>query len=378
MPDELNNQEELNEELLNPPDTVEVEEAFDAVGEEFYPVEYAISSYGADYPVDGLVKRINSNAIYIPSFQRSFVWNIYRASRFIESLLLGLPVPAIFLSKELDSSKMLVIDGQQRLRTLQFFYNGIFKPTDKAFRLRGVQARYQGKSYDTLSEDDRLRLDDSIIHAIIVKQESPDADGEETLSPSSAYHIFERLNTGGVLLQPQEIRSCIYHGPLVELLDQLNKNDAWRALFGNVSSRMRDRELILRFLALYRHADKYSKPMKEFLNRFAARYRKLDLPTAEGFTNVFTESVKLIHETIGYKAFKTTTAINAALFDSVMVGVARRIDSGPVTDHVMLKAQYDSLVSNPDFKNSISSGTTDEANVSTRLTMATNAFRVVP
>lgn len=370
-------EDELNDLQFETPDVLEVEEAADYVGEEYYPVEYSISSYGADYPVDGLVKRIDAGSIYIPDFQRSYVWNAYRASRFIESLLLGLPVPAVFLSRELDSNKMLVIDGQQRLRTLQYFYNGVFGPTDRAFRLLGVHVRFQGKTYDTLSEDDRLRLDDSIIHAIIVKQESPD-DGGDAVSPSSAYHIFERLNTGGVLLQPQEIRSCIYHGPFVELLESLNTDENWRALFGNISSRMRDRELILRFLALYRHSNQYSKPMKEFLNRFAARYRKLDEPTAQDFKKVFCSTVSLVMSSIGDRAFKTKTAINAALYDSVMVGIARRLESGPVSDESEMKAKYNHLLHDEVFKHAISSGTTDEANVAARLSKATDVFRDVP
>ncbi|QGJ68652.1 DUF262 domain-containing protein [Planctomycetales bacterium 10988] len=379
MPDDTtdNDLSDLNEEQLNPPDTLEVEEAADPVGEEYYPVEYAISSYGADYPVDGLVKRINAGSIYIPMFQRSFVWNVYRASRFIESLLLGLPVPAVFLSRELDSNKMLVIDGQQRLRTLQYFYNGVFEPTDRAFRLLGVHERFVGKTYDTLSEDDRLRLDDSIIHAIIVKQESPD-DGEDAASPSSAYHIFERLNTGGVLLQPQEIRSCIYHGPLVELLETLNTDENWRALFGNISTRMRDRELILRFLALYRLSDQYSKPMKEFLNRFAARYRTLDATTAQDYSDLFGSTVSLIRSAVGDRAFKTKSAINAALYDAVMVGVARRLESGPVSDGPGLKTRYETLLKDEEFIHAISSGTTDESNVKVRLSKATEVFRDVP
>src|SRR5258706_15619947 len=110
----------------------DVEEAADVDTEENYPVEYAISSYGADYPVDGLVKRMSAGSIFIPPFQRSYVWNVYRASRFIESLLLGLPVPAIFLSRDESTQKLLVIDGQQRLRTLQYFYEGVFAPTDTA------------------------------------------------------------------------------------------------------------------------------------------------------------------------------------------------------------------------------------------------------
>ena len=201
-----------------------------SVGEEYYPVEYSISSYGADYPVDGLVKRINAGSIYIPKFQRGYVWNVHRASRFIESLLLGLPVPSVFLSKEQDSNKLLVIDGQQRLRTLQFFYNGLFEPTERKFKLKNVTERFLNATYDSLDEDDRLRLDDSILHAIIIKQEQPEADPGD--QPTSVYHIFERLNTGGVLLHPQEIRTCICHGKFVDLLDILNADENWRQLFG--------------------------------------------------------------------------------------------------------------------------------------------------
>ena len=103
------------------------------------PFKYSITSYGADYPVDALVKRMNEGDIYIPPFQRGFVWTLPQASGFVESLLLGLPVPGIFLAKDEDTQKMLVIDGQQRLRTLQFFCGGIFGPTRKEFALKDVQ-----------------------------------------------------------------------------------------------------------------------------------------------------------------------------------------------------------------------------------------------
>lgn len=91
--------------------------------------KYSITSYGADYPVDGLVKRLRDGNIFIPSFQREYVWNLSDASGFIESLLLGLPVPGVFLAREDDTQKLLVIDGQQRLKSLEFFYNGIFLPS---------------------------------------------------------------------------------------------------------------------------------------------------------------------------------------------------------------------------------------------------------
>jgi hypothetical protein len=356
----------------------EVEETVDPNVEENYSVEYFISSYGADYPVDGLVKRINTGSIYVPRFQRSYVWNIYRASRFIESLLLGLPVPSIFLYKESESNKLLVIDGQQRLRTLQYFYNGIFEPTECKFRLRGVHHRFGGSTYETLEPQDRLRLDDSIIHAIIVKQEHPTENPEYGAGPSSIYHIFERLNTGGMLLQPQEIRSCLYHGKFIELLEQLNGNEKWRKLFGKVSTRMRDRELILRFLALYFRESHYKPPMKEFLNDFVYKYRWLEDDRANEFKQVFVNTISIIADAMGERAFRMRTAINAALFDAVTVGVAKRLKKGPITNLQTLKHKYQELIQSKEFIETISAGTTHEASVSARLRMSTEAFADVP
>ena len=356
-----------------PPDEQEVEEAVDFEGEFFYPVEYSITSYGADYPVDSLVNRLNAGAILIPKFQRSFVWNIYRASRFIESLLLGLPVPAIFFSKEVDSNRLLVIDGQQRLKTLQFFYKGVFEPGDRAFKLKGVHRRFRDKTYETLHDDDRLRLDDSIIHAIIVRQEEP-KEHEQPGGPTSIYHIFQRLNTGGVLLQPQEIRSCICHGSFIDLLEDLNADAHWRTLFGKVSTRMRDRELILRFFALIYESEAYSKPMNEFLTRFAYAHRNVDSQGATEFRERFVSTARTIHESIGDKAFKLKAAVNAALCDAVMVGVATRLQQGPIIDPSQLKAHYDELLRNLRFRETISSGTTDDANVTDRLRLARQAF----
>jgi uncharacterized protein with ParB-like and HNH nuclease domain len=141
-------------------------------------VRYDITSYGVDYDVEGIVKRIQRGDIWIPEFPRSYVWKLTEASRFIESLLLGLPVPGVVFARGADTGTFLVIDGQQRLKTLQFFYEGYFNPrpdekTRRVFALTNVQKRFEGRTYQTLDERDRLRLDNSIIHATIVRQEAP-------------------------------------------------------------------------------------------------------------------------------------------------------------------------------------------------------------
>jgi len=150
----------------NGPEDTEVVDDLDEATE-IIPCTYSITSYGADYPVDSLVKRIESRDILVPTFswqgpegteivgfQRQYVWPQTKADRFIESLLLGLPVPGIFLVKE-PSGILLVLDGHQRLYTLQAYYQGIIN--GKEYRLSNVQERFVGKRYKDLDAEDRRR-----------------------------------------------------------------------------------------------------------------------------------------------------------------------------------------------------------------------------
>jgi hypothetical protein len=345
-----------------------VKYAAERLEDEIIPYKYSITSYGADYTVDGLVKRIRNGDIYIPPFQRRFVWKLKQASRFVESLLLGLPVPGIFLSKEYDTQKQLVIDGQQRLRTLQYFYDGLWEPTKKEFAMKGVQPQFENLTYKTLKIEDRRRLDDSIVHATIVKQDEPSDDD------SSIYYIFERLNTGGTLLTSQEIRSCIYHGEFRNLLKELNLKQSWREVYGKVDERMRDEELILRFLAFYFDAGGYAKPMKEFLNLFMGKNRHLRQHSGEEFAQIFSKSIDAIHTALGKEAFKPQGRFVAAVFDSVMIGVARRLSRGKIDDYQSLRNRYHGMLSNKEYATATSTHTTDEDNVKKRMKLATEAF----
>lgn len=336
--------------------------------EETVPFKYSITSYGSDYPVDGLVKRVRSGDIIIPKFQRGYVWSLREASRFVESLLLGLPVPSIFLSKERESQKLLVIDGQQRLLTLSHFYEGIWPVTRKEFALKGVPGRFEGQTYKSLPNEDRRRLDDSVIHAIIIKQDEPSDD------ESSIYHVFERLNTSGVSLTAQEIRAAIYHGPFSDLLKDLNKLGSWRAIYGPVNKLMRDQELILRFLALNFESDEYSRPVKAFLNAFMGRNRHLNRLSKERLIAAFEPTIQVVHNDIGNRAFRIAKVLNAAVFDGVMVGIARRLARGPIADQDVLKQRYAALLKNRDFLAVAERATADEESVSRRLKLATAAF----
>jgi len=340
----------------------------DNTEQEVIPFRYEITSYGADYPVDGIISRLNKGSIFVPPFQRRYVWNKFEASKFIESLLLGLPVPGIFLSKETETKTLLIVDGQQRLLSLKYFYNNEFKDGTE-FGLVGVQADLEGKSYEDLDETDKNRLNDSIIHATVVKQDEPEDDD------SSVYQLFERINSGGRPLSPQEIRACIYYGSYNELLVNLTSNSDWRNIIGGEhNERLKEEELILRFFSLYFHHTDYKKPMKAFLNRRMSMNRNFELVSSKSMETTFNSTTKFINETLGDKAFRLERGVHSAIFDSVMVGTANRLRNGEITDKETFVDYYYSLLGDSNFEEAYNRATSDEASVSKRLNLAIEAF----
>ncbi len=325
--------------------------------------QYSITSYGIDYDVEGLVRRLNNDDILIPAFQREFVWSRAISSRFVESLLLGLPVPGIFLYR-MEDDRYQVIDGQQRVKTLQYYYAGKFE--DKPFSLVKLESKFNGLTIEDLDGRDRRRLNDSIIHATVIRQDNPDDNG------SSKFSIFQRLNTNAKPLSSQEIRAAIYQGEFNELLFELNENSAWRNLFGKKHSRKRDEELILRFLALLYGSGRYKSPMKRFLNEFMNEHRCLHAGPAEQFRPVFERTVQTISEKIGDRAFIPTRAVNAALCDSLMIGIAKRLESGAIESDI--KKCYESLRDNDEFRDLIADTTSAPDRVRQRIQIAIDTF----
>jgi len=343
-----------------------LDEAEEGEPDEQVPVRYDITSFGADFIVDGLVKRLRESDVYIPPFQRNFVWSTRDASRFIESLLLGLPVPGIFLSKD-ENSRLLVVDGQQRLKSLLSYYNDDLR--DKHFKLQDVDLAFNGKRYSELDAADRRNLDNSVIHATIVQQNEPTDDD------SGIYSIFERLNNGGRRLYPQEIRASIFTGAFSKLLSELNENEKWRAIYGEKeSARLKDVEMILRFFALRYKNDSYEKPMKSFLNRFMKANRDLSEERRNNFRREFEATISTIESALGTRAFRPAKAFNAAVFDSVMVGVAIRLQQRDELSDGSLKLAYEALVKDAAFVAAYQRATSDPESVKERIRLATNAF----
>jgi hypothetical protein len=371
--------------------------------------EESMRYYGVDFDVSGLVRRLNQEDLVIPSFdpsyseakggiegfQRRFVWPKKQMDRFIESLLLGYPVPGIFLL-ERPNRKFLVLDGQQRLRTLQGFYNGIYeisggKGKEAIFALENVGEHFRGKTYKNLSEADRRLLDSTILQSTIVV---PKEDNLEAV-----YLVFERINSSGIKLQPQEIRVALYSGELISLLRILNSVDFWRTLFGPPHQRLKDHELILRYLLLTESAevfashgwDKdaarsdtanadniYRSGMASSLNRYLSRHRNLEGIDSEQVTREFTASTELLSQGIGKSALRPRgNQINAAHTDALLVGITLALRKGVKLTPESVKKVNDKLLADKSYMKSILESTAHLESVVTRLEMSERLFSEV-
>ena len=334
---------------------------------------YDILAYPADYTLEVLVDKWRKGQIVIPPFQRQFVWSQSQASKLIDSFLMGLPIPPVFVFSDRNSHKLLVVDGHQRIQSIAYFFEGFFGKEQnkkrKVFRLTGLGdgSKYKGLTYEDLESREPeafAKLNNSVLRSIITQQINPNDD-------TSIYHIFERLNTGGIQLSPQEIRNCVNHGSFIKRLVGINKYEPWRAVYGKQApdKRQRDVELIIRFLALHDNLEGYRKPMKSFLNSFTADHSDADHEQLWHFENLFRKTVDTVMEHLGERPFHIRSGLNVAVFDSVFVAVAQ-LEAIPED----LQQRYRNLIEDSSFLECVSAGTTEKNTVMRRLELAHKAL----
>ena len=358
-------------------DAYDLAGSLDAIDDEsdsdtFAPsLRYGISFFGVDLTVREYVRRLNEGEISILDWGTRPFWSIETASAFVESIILGLPVPEIFLAVEWGrGDKCYVIDGQRRLRALQAFYSGTFPTCGGKFKLAGVDSRVEGLAYNDLRYEYRRQLDDYLIHATVVTQDSP-ADGY-----ASMYQMFKRLNVGNGQVCPHEIRRAVYPGALIDLVGELNEIRDWRLIIGKPSPRLKDQEMILRFIAMLYQGHEYARPMSEFLNVFAQENMNPDDCWIRDTARVFDETIKLFADAKGKGAFRLSKgrAANAAVFDSMSVGLASAIMDGKSLDNARVRQIHDCLLLDDEYLQAVAKGTSRERSVAKRLRIAKVAF----
>ena len=351
--------------------------------EDFYSDDdlFSISSWGADLSFRELIDRFNEGGLVKPELQRKYVWDKSEASRFIDSLLLGLPVPSIFLAKTKDE-QMLIVDGYQRIMTVYDFVRGIFSSDDKVFKLTRsdkINARWRGKAFAELSETEQRKIKNTTIHAIIFVQEQP--AGTNT----SLFQVFERINTSGSSLLSQEIRNCVSQGKLNNLLFELNKLPEWRTLFGLAVEdvRMRDLEFILRFFSLssssFKQETKEGSSLKRYLNVYMNENRDPTDAELAAYRKRFTDTVLFLHDHFGGAAFhnissthpdRLVTKFNPTIFDSLMIAADFALAQGDTPLLANAEEKRRQLLTDPGYRLSISKETMRTASIRTRISKA--------
>jgi hypothetical protein len=159
------------------------------------------------------------------------------------------------------------------------------------------------------------------------------------------------------------------------VLQRLNDDPAWRQLYGRKSKRLKDMELVLRFFAFLYYSEQYKSPMKDFLNRYMATNRRLQKQSEDVLRTIFTKTTRTMLDGIGKKALRPKRAVNAAVADSVMTGIAKRIQlTGKINNLSELKRRFDRLMADKKYIAATESGTAQEASVSDRLSKAESAF----
>lgn len=331
--------------------------------EQEYTTSYKLNSYGIDFDVNGLVRRQKNNNIYLPDFQRNYVWTKNQASKFIESLLLGLPIPSICLYKE-ESNKQIIIDGFQRLHSIRLFYQKMFSD-NSIFRLVNVSECFNGKTIDDLDDETRRKLDDTTIHATIVK-----ADDPIEKNYNAVYLIFERLNTGGVKLTPQEIRNCIYHGSFKNILEEVANEDDFKKLLNISPKRKKDQEVVLRLFALQENFNDYTGNMKEFLNNYMDKNKNKN-------NDSFSKNIETFKKTIHYlnllprEILKPSKTLNLAILDAIFVGTFHTLKNNNILDAEKYQTIVANLINKGEFIQYIETGKTHHsATLKNRINMA--------
>lgn len=328
-----------------------------------------IVSYNVANTVEVLKLKVDNEEINLkPEFQRDFVWDITRASLFIDSLIIGLPIPSIFLGKSKEDENYIVIDGQQRLKSAYYYITGKFvsDDTESIFSLRNLKDReWNNKTYAELDDKLKKRIRNAVLNTTIIE--------DINSRPDVIHDLFHRLNTGGMPLTDQEIRNCVYTGIFNKQLIDLNKNNKWRKLLDKASpdKRLRDAELVLRYFALLHGVQTYSPSMKLFLSNYQKDNKNNKIFIASN-KEIFEKTVDIIYTQIGERAFKTTRSINKSICDSLMVAIAQIIISGKELKNV--NENYLRLIEDEDYRKYVTSGTSGETSVKGRIDLARNYF----
>ncbi|SYZ71853.1 conserved hypothetical protein [Candidatus Zixiibacteriota bacterium] len=363
--------------------------------------EYEISASPNDFNINTIFDFINSGVVEIPGFQRNYVWDKKRASKLIESIIMGIPIPQLFLYERAKNS-YIVIDGHQRLMSIYYFRKSRFPKKEARAKLRRIfneegripdsvlydnsyftefnleladpteskKNKLHGLNYNTLAEY-KSSFDLKTIRNIFIKQLKPPEDD------GAIYELFNRLNTGGVNLAPQEIRASLYHSHFYDMLNKINLSPEWRKLIGleDPDIHMKDLEILLRGFAMLLEGKAYSQSMVRFLNTFSNKAKSMKSDRVKYLEELFLAFIGACNELSTLDFTFKTRKFNALIYEAVFSAVCKR---SLIADKIFIPnivpGQLETLKKDDEFVKATQLETARKINVDKRLEKAEAIF----
>lgn len=334
--------------------------------------------WGVDWTTETIINQIKKKNIDLdPAFQRRDAWNDKMRSSFIESILLGVPIPQIVLAERNTEkgSSYIVLDGKQRLTSIMKFSQA--SSDYESFRLGqlDVLKSLNGKTYNTLPDKERNTFDNRTIRAVVIRGWT---------SESTLYSIFLRLNVGSLTLSPQELRKALHPGPFVDYIDELSiKMNSYQYLLGKNSpdKRMRDIELLLRIFGYKFNIDNYHGNLKDFLDDTCKKLNnswEQQKEEIQEFGNNFSASVDFLKELLqsdqdlfkASKVFVTNPRLNKAIFEVLAYNfTSKSIINLVNAQRDLFIKKFEELKSTEEFNYSVNNTTKETGRLKTRFTL---------
>jgi hypothetical protein len=270
-----------------------------------------------DYTVELVIKKFQANDFFIPDYQRGFVWREKNKSSFIESVLLGLPIPFMFFA-DCEDGRLEIIDGAQRVRTLLAFYEGRLTLSD----LPKLPA-LKGFTYEELSDAQKRRFLNRPLRIVVLEESTPKEIRQD---------IFNRINTSGIKAKESEIRRGSYPGPLTTFIDECAENELFRSLCpvtDNQEIRRERFELLLRFFAYSNNYLDFDHSVKEFLDDFLVHNQETF--NKDEYEKIFIDVLTFVKNTFpcGFAKTKTAKTTPRVRFEALSVGVYLALKEKP-------------------------------------------------
>lgn len=338
------------------------------------PEQRKLITESSDYTVETLVNKVLNESIFIPDFQRKYVWSDVQASKLIESLIIQCPIPVIYLNQEKDE-RYSVIDGNQRVTSLKRFLNN-------EFSLKGLTAysELDGLTYSQLDPRIQRHINNRTLRCISISKDT---------HPQVKFDVFERLNSGSVKLNKQELRHGLYYGKLIKSAkDLVSKTEITKYVLpiDHKNKRMKGEEFILRFWTISLDFTNYKSSLAASINNYIEKNKNdVDVSSLE---ETFKNTFNLVTKAFGDYSFLTFSKdkegnfqklkFNAALYDAVMVGFYENEKSG-VLDFSVEKAEnlekiYNLFQNDKEFLKSISQATGNKNAVKYRIAKIKEIF----